>query len=138
MASLKEARTRLVAMDEDARKALGVPKGASALVPRYVSPAGFDLVVWFAVVSTLIVFSRQQNVQPGSILYDQVLKNFPAFATFCQRIQYKLFWGMIVVHGSEAALIGFRLSRYGVPVGSSLWLKWVVGCFFDGICSHMR
>lgn len=131
-------------MDAEARKALGLPAhshgGSSQQVTRYAPPAGFDIVVCLAVTSTLIVFSRQENVQPGGWAYEYLgIKHAPKFAAFCQAIQFWLFTGMCAFHGVEAGYMGAVLLRkYGVPVGSSLWLKWVLSTFFDGVFGMRR
>ncbi|KAF2093304.1 hypothetical protein NA57DRAFT_81636 [Rhizodiscina lignyota] len=157
MASLKESRERLIAMDEEARKALGLPpadgghngqvaNGAakepsrtSTLVKRYVPPSGFHLVVFLACLATFTVFSRQEHVRPGSPLYDRALKHVPAFAEFCQRIQLWVFSAMLVIHTTEASFMGFgRLRKYGVTIGSPLWLTWVGSCFIEGFGSFQR
>lgn len=168
MASLKESRERMIIMDQEARKALGLPledgdhkaangsangsanghangvakppraAGAGNLVKRYVPPSGFQLVVFLACLSTFAVFSRQENVRPGSPVYDRALKYAPGFADFCQRIQFWLFSAMVALHSSEAGFMGFgRLRKYGVRIGSPLWLTWVGSCFIEGVgCFH--
>lgn len=165
MFSFSEARERLIEMDQEARKALGVPpkssnkmnghtngsanghvdkkKGgattADLQVNCYVPPSGFHLVVFLACLSTFVVFSRPENVRPGSVVYERALKYAPGFADFCQRIQFWLFSTMCLLHGGEAGFMGFgRLRKYGVPIGSPLWLKWTGSCLIEGFGSFQR
>lgn len=146
MASMREARERMVALDTDARKALNLPAhshGALASPPkitRFVPPSGFDCVVWTAVISTLVVFSRQANVQPGGWAYENLgIKLAPRFAAFCQAVQPWLFAGMLALHGAEAAFVGMvKMPRYGVSTGGLLWWKWVLSTFIDGFFTQKR
>lgn len=136
MTSWSEARPRVVAMDAEAVAGLGV---SDITVKKYKPPRGFMTVVFVACALTHIFFCRRANFEPGSILYDALLKYVPSLANFCRTIQAPLFWFMIVVHGGEAAWMAkSRLEKHTVRVFSRVWWMWVLSCYMEGFGSYVR
>ena len=134
--SWSEARPRVVAMDLESIEGL---KRSNITVKKYKRPKGLWIVVPCLVAGTLVAFSKRSNFKPGSLLYDYLLKSVPDFAKFCHTIQPYLLPGVIMIHTTEAAhLACSRLDKHSVPRFSSLWWKWVISAFFEGVGAFRR
>ncbi|KAJ9649305.1 hypothetical protein H2201_004313 [Coniosporium apollinis] len=134
LSSLKEARERVVQMDKDAIAGLG---RSEVTIKEYRAPRGFHAVVFGLCLFTYIAFSRRQNVLPGSLVYDYLLKYVPGSGYFAS-IQPAVLWLMVGIHLAEAVVMARRLGKHSVPLGSRLWWTWVVSCFVDGYGSFQR
>ncbi|KAF2236615.1 hypothetical protein EV356DRAFT_574895 [Viridothelium virens] len=136
LGSFRDARERMVKMDQDSLKGLS---RSDIKVTEYQQPKGFDLVVFSAVVLTLLAYCKRSNFLPGSWLYDNLLSNIPGFARFSFVIQPLVFYGIIVIHSIETAfMVSSRLNKHSVPIYGGLWWKWTLTTFIDGICSFRR
>lgn len=136
MTAWSEARPRVVAMDEEATTGL---KRSNITVKKYKRPKGFMTVVFVSCAVTLVMFSKRSNFQPGSILYDNLLKYTPGFADWCYKIQPMLLYPMLAIHISEATCMAqTRLKKHSVPRCSRLWWKWILSTFIEGVGAFMR
>lgn len=136
MQTLKEARERLVNLDQ---KAI-VCKGRSTItVKEYHGPSSIsEITIFTTCILTLTILSRKQNITPGSLLHNMILNHAPAFAHILERVQ-PIFLPVLCIHCAEAVFMAtVKLNRHTVPVGSSLWWKWVVSTFVDGLFSFRR
>lgn len=136
MQTLKEARERLINLDQRALVAKG---RSSVTVKKYYGPSSVLEVIVFAIcVVTLIILSRSKNSMPGSWLYDTIFRFKPALAQVLVSL-HRFSWLVLCLHIVEAAYMAFvKLSEHTVPVGSMLWWKWVASTFVDGIFSFRR
>ena len=136
LTSWSQARERVVAMDAEATAGL---HRSNVTVKKYKKPKGFWAVVFVASACTFVVFSRRSNFQPGSFLYDNVLKHAPAFAQWCYKIQPLVIYPMIAIHGVETFhMQKSRLEKHNVPFFSKLWWKWVLSTFVEGVGAFIR
>jgi len=136
LASWSEARLRVVAMDSESIDGL---KRSKITVKKYKKPRGLWIVVPILVAGTLVAFSKRSNFEPGSILFDYLLKSVPDFAKFCHTIQPYLLPGVIAIHATEAAhMASSRLDKHSVPRFTLLWWKWVISAFFEGVGAFRR
>lgn len=135
--SWADARPRLAAMDHEALAALG---RSPVTVKSYVPPYGFMLLVFIACVLTYVSFCYRGNFVPGSLFYESLrLDVIPRFARFCYKIQPLIISIMVGVHGLEAWWTATgRLRKHSVPVGSSLWFKWVGSAYVEGLGATVR
>lgn len=128
MGSWGERRAKLVEMTLDARRALGIKE--------FYPPEGWGIlsfvgVLWYF-LSAAVVFSG--NMKPGSLPWRTVETiHFPGGPKLYATLVTYLLVPMLIVHGAEAAYMAkSRLAPKGVPVGSAVWLAWVVCAFFEG------
>ena len=136
MQTLMETRARLVYLDQ---KAIDAKGRSTVTVKEYRGPSTlFEIFIFTACVFTLTVLSRKQNVTSGSWLHDVMLFHAPGFAHVPEKMQ-SIFWPMLCIHCAEAVFMAtVKLNRHTVPVGSSLWWKWVISTFIDGLFSFRR
>jgi hypothetical protein len=135
MASLAEARPRVIQMDTDSIKALG---RSSITVKEYRAPQGFGAVVFLAVLATFILLSRAEHAYPGSFIYDNILRHVPALAALVQRIRVLLLAAMLVIHGAEVYLLAGTLAKHSMPLFSRTWWLWLGNVFFEGFTTFQR
>ena len=136
MKTLKEARERLVFMDQEARRALGRNNFS---VKEYWGPSKlYEILTFFICIFTFIVLSREKNLKPGSLLYDLLLKRSHTLNDLLIKFQW-IFWPMTSVHIAETVfMITQKLHKHTVPAGSLLWWKWVLSTLIDGIFTFRR
>ena len=136
MTSWSDARPRVVAMDGEAVAGLGA---STITVKKYKPPRGFMTVVFVLCLLAYISLCRRANFEPGSVLYDTLLKYVPSFANFCWTYQPLLFWPMIALHGYETVrLVKTKLEKHTVRMFSKVWWMWVLSCFVEGFGSFIR
>ncbi|KAH7116733.1 integral membrane protein-like protein [Dendryphion nanum] len=135
--SLREARERVVQLDKDALQSLN---RSSIPIKTFIPPTAhpvhlFNFTQCFI---TYVVFSRAGNLEPGSLLYDNLLFRLPAFAALCLSIRPYLISIMVLIHAFETVLMMRKLNRHGLrPLDKNWWL-WVGTCFVEGITSFRR
>lgn len=135
MGSLRDARERLVDMDK--QSVVGLNRSRVTL-KEYRPPKGFPVLVFAACLGTYILHSRKENLLPGSLLYESVLKHFPRFAEFAYNTRDYVIWPMIAIHVTEASIMTGTLKKHSVPLFSRLWWLWTVSCFIEGMNSFQR
>jgi hypothetical protein len=160
MQSWSDARPRVVAMDRDARAALGLPplpsdssstdhsssssssSSSPITVTTYDPPtAPFHLFVIFLVIwfYTGYFLLRNGTLRPGTWYWEHVMCWFPVQGAEGYRWLNMVLAGPVVgVHGAEAVWMVGRLRWYGVEAGTGLWWKWVGSTFLEGGGAHQR
>lgn len=136
MTSWSEARPRVVAMDAEAVAGRGL---SDITVKKYKPPRGFMTATFVACALSYLAFCRRSNFEPGSVLYDALLKHVPSFAKFCRIIQPFLLGFMVVLHGGETVWMAkSRLEKHSVRMFSKVWWMWMLSCFVEGYGSGFR
>jgi hypothetical protein len=141
LASWSEIRPRLVAMDGEAREALGLASGGldGVVVSEYVAPRGIEAFVLSSVVFYFACYAGLPLVVPGSLPWRALEAVFPGGPTTFRSIVRAIFWGVVSIHSAEAILFDrTRLAPYGVPRGSRLWWMWVCTCWVEGFTCWKR
>ncbi|KAL8739557.1 MAG: hypothetical protein Q9190_007650 [Brigantiaea leucoxantha] len=137
MSAWLEARTRFAALDAEAVAALD---RSDITVKKFDGPRKGWEIAWFVyAVASSAAFWTRSNFQLGSVLYDSVLKQVPAFAHFCYNAQPLVWWIIVITHLAEATYIEqSRLQKHSVPRLGSLWWKWMINTLIDGFPSILR
>ncbi|KAH8700472.1 integral membrane protein [Talaromyces proteolyticus] len=136
LSSISEVREQVVGMHHHCLKALG---RSDITIKEYRPPTGFPAVIFTTCLLTFIAFSRRANFEPGSQLYDLVLRHVPGFAVFCHTIQPLLIILMVAIHLAEAIYLSlYRLKPHNIPFGSRLWLCWFINNFIEGFTCLQR
>jgi hypothetical protein len=133
----REARERLVQLDKDALQVLGRSDiTITKFVPPYVKiPHLLNFVQCFL---CYVLLPRKENFRPGSLLYETVLYQIPAFAEFVARICWIVLVVMIPIHLVEATLMARKLARHGSTFLDTVWWQWVGTSFVEGFPSFWR
>lgn len=137
MASLAEARTRLVAMDADARAALGL---SDIYIDKYTAPRGVEAVVFAAVAFYFFSYATVGAVHPGNPgVWGLLNAWFPGGALGWRRIVLAIFWPVVGIHVAEAWwLARSRLHPHGVDAGTPLWFAWIASTAIEGFGAFKR
>lgn len=86
-----------------------------------------------AVLMALI--SRRAFIEPGSFLYETLIKT-PEAAVTAAKVQDYAFLFVFGAHALEAPLFAAtKLRKHGVPFFSVLWWKWVLACCVGGVAA---
>jgi hypothetical protein len=130
MTSWSEARPRFVAMDSEAVAGLD---RSNITVKKFLKPTGVGLLHSCVVAIILIVFPRRENLQPGSLVYDNILVYTPGFARLCLALRGLTLFLILGLHSLETVYMHTsRLRKHTVPTFSALWWKWVASTLLDG------
>lgn len=137
MESWVQARERMVEMHHASYKGLG---RSEITVTEYRPPKTASQISSLAALLVMYyVFSSRRNFQDGSMLHGMLLRHFPGFEQFGYKAQPYVVSVLLIAHIVETtSLVRTRLRRHGIPLGSSLWWKWTVSCFIDGVFSFQR
>ncbi|KAI4139211.1 MAG: hypothetical protein LQ341_004308 [Variospora aurantia] len=136
MAAWSEVRTRLAELDAQAVQGLG---RSNITVKKYTRPTGFMALVCVSVLLTYTVFFKPSNLQPGSIIYDVVLRHVAGFARFCYTIQPFVLYPTLAIHIAESIQMHrSRLRKHNVPTCSRLWWLWIGSTFMEGVGAFIR
>jgi uncharacterized protein DUF2470 len=137
MTSFAEARTRLIAMDAEARAALGL---SDVYVDKYVAPRGVDAVVFSAVLFYFISYATVGFVHPGNPgIWGLLNAWFPGGASGWRWIVVAIFWPVVGIHVAEAWWIArSRLHPHGVNPFTPLWWAWIVSTAIEGFGAFKR
>ncbi|KAL4798050.1 hypothetical protein BDV19DRAFT_35309 [Aspergillus venezuelensis] len=136
--SLSETRGRVVAMHNEALKRLGL---SDVKIDRYIPPKGGQWVGFMLCLGVFVVFSRRENMLPGSLVYETMgLKSWPGFTGWGLKWGGLLWWALALAHGFEAVVLLYwqRLRKYNVEAFSGLWFVWMVLGFVEGFPAWMR
>jgi len=137
MQNLREARERVVQLDQDARQILGRSDiTITTFVPTYTNPA--HLTLFTVCLLCYLLLPRKANWQPGSLLYDSVLHLVPGFANSVAKVGWTVFVLLILSHAIECAMMARKLAKHGCTFLDVVWWKWVGTCFVEGFVSFMR
>ncbi|RDA94203.1 hypothetical protein CP533_6642 [Ophiocordyceps camponoti-saundersi (nom. inval.)] len=130
-----EARARIIAMDDTARRSLGI---SDIYVTQYVAPRGFDRVIVFYVFFYVFCVATLPYVVPGSASWAAVNSFFPGgAATYTWLVRF-IRVPMCAVHALETVYFDRRLRRHGVDRWSGLWWTWALDCFVEGFFAIWR
>ena len=137
MASLREARGRVVQLDKEALQTL---HRSDVTVNKYIPPSAHPshLFNFTQCVLMYLAFFRAANFQPGSLIYDNVFSSFPGFARFCFTIQPVFFPVVVAIHAFETGVMTTKLDRHGLTPFDGVWWAWVASCFVEGVTSFWR
>lgn len=136
LASPAEIRPRVVAMDADARRGLGI---ADVYVTEYVAPAGFEALVAAGVALYFVCYFTLPLVVPRTVVWDLLEGWFPGGAGGYRWLTSTIFWPVVVIHSAEGWWFHrTRMLPHGVETGSALWWKWLASNWFEGLCAFMR
>ncbi|KAI4115842.1 MAG: hypothetical protein LQ345_003639 [Seirophora villosa] len=131
-----DARTRFADLDAQAVQGLG---RSNITVKKYTRPTGFMAVVFLAALLTYVFFSKRSNFQPGSIIFDVLLRHVARFARFCYTVQPLVLSLTLAIHLTEATYMArSRLRKHTVPTFSKLWWIWIGSTFIEGAGAFIR
>ena len=122
MASLSEARTRMVEMHQDCGRILGRD---SITVKNFRWPGLLHSSIIIGVLLGLVSFANGSNFAPGSFLAHTLFYPVPELARFMERHHWYVWWAILIVHVAEAGLMTVWLKKYNVPPFSRLWMLYV-------------
>lgn len=141
LASLSQAREKLVAMHNDCLAALDVD---DVEVTQYRPPNrwwqwGFAV----GVTAVLLTFPFRASLRPDSgtwiAWFWSVGGRVPLLAELAYTLQPIVLPATLVIHVLEARhMISGRLRRFSVENFSTVWWCWVVGVFLEGFGAFMR
>jgi hypothetical protein len=137
--SWAEARGKVVAMDKEARRALGVSE-IDLSQSKYVPPtAPFHVLIFAAVV--WFYFSMLMQVL-GVFSPDTPILSYWPFggAEGYLWLQKMIAIPTLVLHVVEAAWLAGKLQRFGVGQTNDIgvWWAWISSCFIEGWGAHQR
>ncbi|TKX24037.1 hypothetical protein C1H76_3605 [Elsinoe australis] len=133
MASFREARERLVAMDKECVAALD---RSDITIREWQPPYGWYLALFVTVSVTFLAFSTRSNFALDS-LFAAILPDF--FRKFCYAIQPYLLVFLLVVHGAETfTMASGRLKRHNVNIRTLVYWQWVGDTFIEGVGAFNR
>ncbi|KAL7799750.1 hypothetical protein V8C37DRAFT_365333 [Trichoderma ceciliae] len=136
LSSWAEARPRVIAMDVDARKALGI---SDIYITEYAMPRGFDYVPLVGVVFYFICATGLPWIVPGSAPWEVLKVVFPGGPEWFRWTVRMIFWPVVGIHLVEAVLFDrWRLQKHGVVRWSCVWWMWESAIFFEGLTSWKR
>jgi Protein of unknown function (DUF2470) len=160
MQAWSDARPRVVAMERDARAALGLPPleaaadehdsaAASAGAPAKVAVTAYDAPTapFHVFMIGLVVFffggyfARRSGhwLVPGAWYWENVMVYFPlGGAEGYAWLQDKLGVPVVLLHGAETLWMVGKLRAHKVRMGTGLWWKWVGATFLEGFGAHQR
>lgn len=104
-------------------------------IPKYSFPRGPRGLVILVFASLMIFSARRENIEPGSIVHDEIQARWgDSGVKFLRPVQDTLFYCLYGLHTMEMAFIAiFRLPKFHVNVLSWLWLQWILTAFIGGI-----
>ena len=136
LATLGDARGRLVDMAQTARRRLGL---SDIRVDRFARPAGFDCVVFFGVAFYFFAFATRGLVCPGSAAWALLDAVFPYGAAGYLWLVRAIFVPVLAIHVTESWWMATsRLAKHQVPAGGRVWWLWVGSVFFEGYTAFQR
>jgi len=137
LASLADARVRLVAMDEECRQVLRLPQKQQqqqqdndmqhashpVVIREFLPPSAIELLLWSAVGVMMLLMLYLPWLPDG----------------WFKTILATIWRPVLAIHVAEAVWMHYsRLHRYGVPAGSGLWWIWTVTTFVGGYGGFRR
>lgn len=133
MASYRDARARVVEMDQACVTALG---RSDISIAEFLPPTGVAAVPFAVCLATMLGYSQRWWFGRGEVV-ERVLG--AGFARFGWTIQPWLIGFMVVVHGFEAlyATTG-KLSRHSVSPRSWPYWLWAADVFVEGVFAMKR
>lgn len=130
---LNDIRPRLIAMDADAKTALGI---SDIIIERYTAPENIlERLNILIICFTFLMFPLPRsffNVFIGSFVPE-------GFAGFLLAVSPYVWWFMVLVHSGETIyFVKSPMMRHDVPVLSKNWWKWVGSTMVEGVGAQWR
>lgn len=136
MNSLADSRVRMVEMAQAALRQLGL---SDIRITTFAPPAGGGIISFTGVSFYFFCLVTLPLVQQSTSAWDVVDALFPGGAAWYRWTVKALIVPVLAIHLTEAWWIArTRLSKHGIEAGSTLWLLWVVGTFFEGAPAMFR
>jgi len=136
LASLAGVRERVVAMDAEARTALGI---SDITLTEYAAPTGVEAIIAGSVVFYFVAFFALPLVQPGTGFWELLDAVFPGGPGWYRWVVSTIFVPVLGIHVTEAWWMHeTRLVKHSVEPGSALWWKWVGNTFVEGATCFQR
>jgi hypothetical protein len=130
LASLDDARERLIAMDAEARAALGI---SDVVVDTWAAPSLAAAGVGLAVLFYFACYLTLPWTAPGSPAFALIDPLFPGGASTFRGITRAVFWPVIAIHFAEVVIFDrTRAHKYSIPRWSRTWWLWSATCFVCG------
>ncbi|KJZ80451.1 hypothetical protein HIM_00301 [Hirsutella minnesotensis 3608] len=133
--SWNDVKQRIIDMDATARDRLGI---SDVWVDRFAPPAGFDCVVFGAVLFYFGCFATLPWVLPGTSFWSAVDSIFPGGVEWYKWTVRILFLPVLGIHVTEALIFDRKLQRHGIDRWTSTWWLWVSSCFMEGVMAFRR
>ena len=131
--SYRDARERVVEMDRRCVESLG---RSDITVKTFSPPYGPYIIDFLVCAATFLGYSQRWWFAHGQIV-DQILGS--GFANFSYTIQPFVFWGMVLIHGTELAFfIPNYLLKHSVSPRTSVFWLWVATTFIEGQFAFWR
>ncbi|EWC48814.1 hypothetical protein DRE_00119 [Drechslerella stenobrocha 248] len=129
MASLSDARVRLVEMTQRAEAALGVSRDTVDIEITWLPPLPWELGLTLAMILATYILFVPSSLLPGGVLREMTpLKDHPAVARWMYSAVPFGYWTLVTLHVGEAAYFAWGvLGRYWTVPGMSaltagIWL----------------
>lgn len=130
LASMREIRERVVAMDQECHASLGT---SPITIKEYIPPtvSSYYMTEVLVIVATVAAYSQRWWFAQGQPV-EALLGS--AFAKLSWHIQPYVFWGMLAIHSVEAVLFSqSRLAKHGVNPRTQTWWAWICIFFVEGV-----
>jgi len=85
-----------------------------------------------------VLYSRKNNLYPGSTPYELVFKHVQKFTDFAIWAKPFVFYPVLGIHFVEAIVMAFKLEKHSVPRFSGVWWAWTASTFIEGFCAFQR
>lgn len=136
LSSFKEVRERVVQMDQESIKALD---RSPVTIKEYLPPKKPVHVITFTTcLLVFLMYSRKENLLPGSGPYETIFKHIPQFAAFSAKLRPLVLYPMLVIHVTETFFMTMKLEKHSVPLLSTVWWSWVLSNFIEGVGAFQR
>ena len=133
MTSFRDARERLVEMDQVCNAGLG---RSDITIKEFPPLKGINLLLNCTAAMTLIAFSLRSNFAATGIIARLVPE---AFRQFCWTTQPYVFYGILLIHTTEVIyLVRSRLAKHNINVRDTLFWRWAGDCFLEGVGAFDR
>ena len=136
LADLKEARERLVQMDKESLKRLN---RSSVTLKAYLPPKKpFHVFMFGMLLGFYMLYSRKDNLYPGSTPYELIFKHLPKFTDFAIWARPFVFYPVLGIHIVEVVFMTFKLEKHSMPLFSKAWWAWIASTFIEGVGAFQR
>lgn len=133
LASLSEARPRVVAMHQHCLQKLGL---SPVVITEYRAPRGAQSLIFLTCLGLMVGFARRAHFVEGSWVARTVGAEL---AQKAWTVQPWVLWGLLGAHVLEAMLLAAtRLRPYGVGLFSRVWWMWMASTVVEGFAAFQR
>lgn len=138
LTAYSEARDRLVAMEDEARAALGL---ADVHIDGYTPPTSAAEVVVAATIAVYgVCYATLGAVTPANPrVWDLVQRFFPGGADEYRSVVRSIMPILLGIHVLETWYMSYaRLPKYGVVTGTKTWWAWIASTMWEGFGCFTR